>query len=123
MEQPKWLYNSRIVGTSAFRLYHYLLWVQRVKPHPVKGSAFIAFDRRHLAMSLGFSYNSLQDGIRELEVLGVIQLDPERKGNKNLLLLNTVEQFNKEEVKKRLSSSLLNFIKPSDNTSKSDEES
>lgn len=122
MEQPKWLYNSRIVGTSAFRLYYYLLWVQRVKPHPVKGSAFIAFDRSHLAMSLGFSYNSLQDGLRELETLGVIQLDPERKGNKNLLLLNTVEQFNKDEVKKRLSSSLLNFIKPNNKTSVSDEE-
>lgn len=73
-------------------------------------------------MSLGFSYNSLQDGLRELETLGVIQLDPERKGNKNLLLLNTVEQFNKEEVKKRLSSSLLNFIKPNNKTSVSDEE-
>lgn len=121
MEQQKWFFNSHIIGPSAFRLYFYFLWVQRVKPHPSKGSAFIAFDRGHLALSLGFSYNSIQDGLRELEALGVIQLDPEAKGNKNLLLLKTVEQFNREEIKKRLSSALLSFTAKRPTTSQFDE--
>lgn len=122
MEHQKWLFNSHIVGPSAFRLYFYLLWVQRVKPHPSKGSAFIAFDRGHLALSVGFSYNSIQDGLRELEALGVIQLDPEANGNKNLLLLKTVDQFNREEIKKRLSSALLSFTAKQATTSNSDGE-
>lgn len=122
MEHPKWLYNSLIVGTSAFRLYFYFLWVQRVKPHPVKGSAFIAFDRKHLSASLGLSYNSVQDGLRELETLGVVQMDPEKKGNKSLLLLNTVEQFNREEIKKRLFSTDLSLPIQSGATSKYDQE-
>jgi len=120
MDHQKWIFNSHIVGPSAFRLYFYLLWVQKVKPHPTKGSAFIAFDRGHLALSLGFSYNSIQDGLRELESLGIIQLDPEAKGNKNLLLLKTAEQFNKEEIKKRLSSAFLSFTKQRPTTLNSD---
>ena len=111
-----------MVGPSAFRLYHYLLWVQRVKPNPSKGSAFIAFDRGHLANSLGVSYNSIQDGLRELEILGVIQLDPENKGNKNLLLLRTADQFNKVEKTRRPSSAFLNLARRLAKTSKSNEE-
>lgn len=122
MEHPKWIFNTDVLSHSAFRLYHYLLWVQRVNPHPVKGSAFIAFNRAHLCLSLGFAYNSVQDGIKELIRLGMVEIDPEGKANKNLLLLKNPDQFNREEIKMRISRSLLNRASGKAKTSNNDED-
>ena len=98
-EMKLWLFNANIVSGNAFRLYLYLIWVSSKYPHPAKGPDIIIINRVQLKRLLGLSYNSIQKGIKDLCLLGLIEVDPEKKKNKDCIRLTKEDEYNKVLLK------------------------
>lgn len=95
-----WFFNSNFVSHNAFRLYSYFLWVAEKHPS-LKGSNFVTINRDHLAKLMGLSYNSVQVGLKELSTLGMIEIDPEKKKNKDCIRLTSEDEYNKVLLKNK----------------------
>jgi hypothetical protein len=96
-----WLLNSRVVPTNGLRLF--LLFRYRVENNPhLQAKKIVGFSRRDLSFSTGLSYNSVQDGLKQLQTLGLIQLDPLDKGSKHLARLTEPTEYNWEMIQDRL---------------------
>ena len=82
---------------------------------------FVEVYRSDLQRKMGMAYNSIQAALSELVVLGMIEIDPNKNGNKNLISLRKPDQFNHVLIKERLSKSFLKILEQQSKTSKDDE--
>ncbi|MCB0367941.1 MAG: hypothetical protein KDD45_00520 [Bdellovibrionales bacterium] len=95
-----WIINSKVLPTG---LQILLLFHLRLKNNPnLQAKKILGFSRKDLARSTGLSYNTIQSGLRELERLGFIQLDPLNKGSKQLVRITEPTEYNWELIQERL---------------------
>ncbi len=89
------LYNKKLLGPGAFRIYRLLLDLEavQVQPHPIKAT------RAQLGGFTGLSENSLKAAITELLDLGLVVLKSERP---SLWQVNTPDKFNHDALAKLL---------------------
>lgn len=96
-----WFLNRRVLPDTGLRIF--LLFRYRVENSPhLQTKKILQFSRRDLCFSTGLSYNSIQDGIKQLKALGLIQLDPLSKGSKQWLKLTEPTEYNWELIQERL---------------------
>lgn len=96
-----WFLNSKALPDTALRVF--LLFRYRVENNPhLQAKKVIEFSRRHLCQSTGLSYNSVQAGLKELQRLGLIQMDPHDKGSKQSARLTETTEYNWELIKERI---------------------
>lgn len=93
-----WMLNSRTFPNNSLRVYLYIYALLGKSKNP---KLQLPFSRQEFAERLGFSYNSIQAALADLCELNIITIDPEKNGNKNLLRLNEVKEFNKAVILKR----------------------
>lgn len=106
-----WFLSSHVLPDTALRVF--LLFRYRVENNPqLQAKKILAFSRRHLCLSTGLSYNSVQAGLKELQRMGLIQLDPLGKGSKNAARLTETTEYNWELIKQRMG------FKPADEVDK-----
>lgn len=96
-----WFLNSQVVSNSGLRLL--LLFRYRIENSPhLQTKKVLQFSRRDLGFSTGLSYNSVQAGLKQLNELRLIQLDPLDKGSKQWLRLTEPTEYNWEVIQARL---------------------
>ena len=96
-----WFLNSEALPDTALRVF--LLFRYRVENNPhLQAKKVIEFSRHHLCQSTGLSYNSVQAGLKELQRLGLIQMDPHGKGSKHSARLTETTEYNWELIKERI---------------------
>lgn len=96
-----WFLNSQVVPHSGLRLL--LLFRYRVETNPhLQAKKVLQFSRRELGFSTGLSYNSVQAGLKQLNDLRLIQLDPLGKGSKQWVRLTEPTEYNWEVIQERL---------------------
>lgn len=96
-----WFLNSRVVPNSGLRVL--LLFRYRVENNAhLQAKKTLQFSRRDLGFSTGLSYNSVQEGLRQLNELRLIQLDPLDKGNKQWVRLTETTEYNWDLIQERL---------------------
>jgi hypothetical protein len=94
-----WLINTKVLPTG---LQILLLFHLRLRLNPaLQAKKILGFSRRDLARSTGLSYNTIQAGLRELERLKFIQLDPFSKGSKQLVRITEPSEYNWELIQER----------------------
>lgn len=94
-----WFINARILPTG---LQILLLFHLRLKNNPaLQAKKILGFSRRDLSRSTGLSYNTIQAGLRELERLRFIQLDPLGKGSKQLVRITETTEYNWDLIQER----------------------
>lgn len=109
-----WLLNARVVPTNGLRLF--LLFRYRVENNPhLQVKKIVGFARRDLCFSTGLSYNSVQDGLKQLQALGLIQLDPLDKGSKHSARLTEPTEYNWDMIQDRLGFRFKAPVKNDDN--------
>lgn len=96
-----WFLSSNILPDTALRVF--LLFRYRVENNPqLQAKRIVEFSRRHLCLSTGLSYNSVQAGLKELQRMGLIQLDPLNKGSKYTASLTEPTEYNWELIRERM---------------------
>lgn len=118
--EPMWFFHSHVLSSPSYCLYRYLLWVIQMRPKTLP-EGFVEVYRSDLQRKMGMAYNSIQAALSELVVLGMIEIDPNKNGNKNLISLRKPDQFNHVLIKERLSKSFLKILEQQSKTSKDDE--
>ncbi len=83
--------NKRFLSECGLRVYLYLQFMLRINKHP---EGYIHFSRKRLSLKTGLSYNAVKRGLKELEKLNMVSLDPTNKGYKNILILLPKDKFN-----------------------------
>jgi hypothetical protein len=77
-----WFLSSKVLPDTALRVF--LLFRYRVENNQhLQAKKIVGFARREICFSTGLSYNSVQAGLKELQRMGLIQLDPLDKGSKH----------------------------------------
>ena len=96
-----WFLNRRVLPDTGLRIF--LLFRYRVETNPhLQAKKALQFSGRDLGFSTGLSYNSIQDGIKQLNELRLIQLDPLDKGSKQWLRITEPTEYNWEVIQARL---------------------
>ena len=90
--------NSRVIPNSGLRIL--LLFRYRVENNlHLHAKKTLNFSRRDLCFSTGFSYSSVQKGLRQLSELGLIKLDPLDKGSKQWVRLTEETEYNWQMIR------------------------
>ena len=90
--------NSRVIPNSGLRIL--LLFRYRVENDlHLHAKKTLNFSRRDLCFSTGFSYSSVQKGLRQLSELGLIKLDPLDKGSKQWVRLTEETEYNWQMIR------------------------
>lgn len=98
-----WFLDSGVVPDTALRVF--LLFRYRVENNPhLQAKKIVEFSRNHLCFSTRLSYNSVQAGLKELQRIGLIQLDPLDKGSKHTARLTEPTEYNWELIQERIGS-------------------
>jgi hypothetical protein len=96
-----WFLNRKVLPDTGLRIF--LLFRYRVETNPhLQAKKTLQFSRRDLGFSTGLSYNSIQDGIKQLTTLGLIQLDPLGKGSKQWVRLTETTEYKWDLIQERL---------------------
>lgn len=95
-----WVINSKVLPTG---LQILLLFHLRLKNNPaLQAKRILGFSRRDLSRATGLSYNTIQAGLRELERLRFMQLDPLSKGSKQLVRITETAEYNWDLIQERV---------------------
>lgn len=90
-----WFLNSRVIQNSGLRVL--LIFRYRIENNPhLHAKKTLNFSQRDLCFSTGFSYSSIQNGLKQLNELGLIKLDPLDKGSKQWVRLTEETEYNWE---------------------------
>ncbi len=96
-----WFLSSKVLPDTALRIF--LLFRYRVENSShLKAKKIVGFSRGDVCFSTGLSYNSVQSGLKELQRMGLIQLDPFNKGSKHSARLTEPSEYNWELIQERL---------------------
>ncbi len=97
-----WFLNSDVVPDSALRIL--LLLRYRIEMNPsLNEKKILSLARKDIGEKTGLSYNSVQNGLRELVTLNLLEIDPLKSGNKQVVrLIDDKEKFNWKLIQDRL---------------------
>lgn len=90
------LLNKNVIGSSAFRLYW--LFKQSRTSYPERRSHY--FTRGELERITKMSYNSIQEGLKELSLLKIVILDP-FDITRTHFIVNDPKEYEWTEINKR----------------------
>lgn len=93
---PPFLLNKNVIGASAFRLY--CLFKQSSNSNPQRRSHH--FTRGELERITQMSYNSIQEGLKELYLLKLVVLD-QFDITRTSFIVNDSKEYDWNEINKR----------------------